>query len=62
MTAKHSVHMYECFVEMFTVLPLAFTINDKVFVTHGTFVCVCELVLIYVFMYMCMYVYVYVYV
>ena len=54
--------MYECFVEMFTVLPLAFTINDKVFVTHGTFVCVCELVLIYVFMYMCMYVYVYVYV
>ena len=34
-TAKHSKHMYECFVELFTVLPLAFTLNDKVFVTHG---------------------------
>ena len=34
-TAKHSRHMFDCFQELFTALPLAFTINSKVFVTHG---------------------------
>jgi len=33
--AKHSKHMYDCFVDLFTVLPLAFILNGKVFVTHG---------------------------
>lgn len=33
--AKHSKHIYDCFVDVFTVLPLAFILNEKVFVTHG---------------------------
>lgn len=33
--AKHSIHAFHCFVQLFTHLPLALIINDKVFVTHG---------------------------
>jgi len=33
--AKHNRHMYECFVELFWYLPLAITLNGKVFVCHG---------------------------
>jgi hypothetical protein len=32
--AKHSKLMFDCFAQLFTVLPLAFTLNAKVFVTH----------------------------